>query len=512
MRLHAFTLRFARLLMVSAGLAGTATELTAQTTVFHACYVPLTGTVYRIKETSLKQACASASHVEFTWTDGVGAIRSGDAAGGDLGGLFPDPTVVALLGRALSTTAPTAGQVLTFDGTEWVPVTPTGGGGAPVDHGALGGLADDDHPQYLLAHGARDVVDGFAVTGTLGLGSIPVEGSGVRMMWYPRKAAFRAGAATTSWDDANVGMHSVAMGSGTTASGEFSTALGNGTLASGGNATALGVFTIASNFNATAMGRRSQATGFNATAIGNNTVASGASATAMGENTIASGDFSTAIGVGTIASGARSVAIGSHAEARADGSFVFADASSTTGIGLINVGPNFFLVRAHGGAEFVSGRDPDGFGSTGVHLSPGAGAWSTLSDVNRKHLFRDEEAERVLAQVADLPIRSWSYKTQDSRIRHLGPTAQDFHAAFGLGENDTRITTTDIDGVALLAIQALEARTRDLRERTAEVEKLRERVRLLEATTLRLEAAVTELMKAIDARQLLERDTDPAHR
>ena len=33
--------------------------------------------------------------------------------------------------------------------------------------------------------------------------------------------------------------------------------------------------------------------------------------------------------------------------------------------------------------------------------------------------------------------------------------AQDFYAAFGVGKNETTITTIDADGVALAAIQAL---------------------------------------------------------
>jgi trimeric autotransporter adhesin len=44
---------------------------------------------------------------------------------------------------------------------------------------------------------------------------------------------------------------------------------------------------------------------------------------------------------------------------------------------------------------------------------------------------------------------------QDAGIRHLGPMAQDFKAAFGLGETDTGITSVDADGVALAAIQGL---------------------------------------------------------
>ena len=38
-----------------------------------------------------------------------------------------------------------------------------------------------------------------------------------------------------------------------------------------------------------------------------------------------------------------------------------------------------------------------------------------------------------------MPVSTWSYQAQGTGIRHLGPTAQDFRAAFGLGENGTTI-------------------------------------------------------------------------
>src|SRR5437773_7540934 len=57
--------------------------------------------------------------------------------------------------------------------------------------------------------------NGWAATGTFGSGVIPVTGPGVRLMWYPRKAAFRAGRVGTQWDDANVGDFSVALGENT---------------------------------------------------------------------------------------------------------------------------------------------------------------------------------------------------------------------------------------------------------------------------------------------------------
>ena len=49
----------------------------------------------------------------------------------------------------------------------------------------------------------------------------------------------------------------------------------------------------------------------------------------------------------------------------------------------------------------------------------------------------------------------WNYKTQDRAVRHIGPTAQDFKAAFDVGESDTGISSVDADGVALAAIKGL---------------------------------------------------------
>jgi len=52
-------------------------------------------------------------------------------------------------------------------------------------------------------------------------------------------------------------------------------------------------------------------------------------------------------------------------------------------------------------------------------------------------------------------VREWRYTNESAGVRHLGPVAQDFQAAFGLGTDDKSIGTVDADGVALAAIQAL---------------------------------------------------------
>jgi hypothetical protein len=95
-----------------------------------------------------------------------------------------------------------------------------------------------------------------------------------------------------------------------------------------------------------------------------------------------------------------------------------------------------------------------------------------------------------------MPIREWNYKAQDAAIRHVGPTAQDFHAAFGLGEDPKRISTIDADGVALRAIQALEARTREENVALkAQLAELLARLDALKSHVAALVAAAAERVK-----------------
>ncbi|MBK9103649.1 MAG: hypothetical protein IPL92_03580 [Saprospiraceae bacterium] len=136
---------------------------------------------------------------------------------------------------------------------------------------------------------------GVSISGTPG--NPPVSGAGVRMMWYPDKAAFRAGLAEgTSWDKVNIGNYSFAAGAGTIASGNVSTATGTGTVASGVFTTAMGSGTVAQGGSSTAMGSGTIAQGGSSTAMGTQSIASGESSIAMGSHSIASGENSTATG------------------------------------------------------------------------------------------------------------------------------------------------------------------------------------------------------------------------
>jgi len=154
------------------------------------------------------------------------------------------------------------------------------------------------------------------------------------------------------------------------------------------------------------------------------------------------------------------------------GAFVYGDASTDAVV--TAMGPNQFVVRAAGGFRFRTAADL----STGCDLPSGSGTFSCTSSRDAKENFRDENGERVLAQIARVPVQSWNYKTQDPGIRHLGATAQDFYAAFQLGEGETTISTVDADGINLLAVQALERRTR---EQAREIEALRAELAALRA-------------------------------
>jgi hypothetical protein len=131
--------------------------------------------------------------------------------------------------------------------------------------------------------------------------SIPAEGAGTRLMWYPAKAALRAGQVGvnedgTQWDAPKVGTHSVAFGVDTEASGNASMAVGSGTVASGARSLAIGFQSIADGSSGLVVGRGAR-------------VESRSSA-AMGFQTRVMGDYSAAIGRSTTAATTSSLSIG----------------------------------------------------------------------------------------------------------------------------------------------------------------------------------------------------------
>lgn len=141
--------------------------------------------------------------------------------------------------------------------------------------------------------------------------------------------------------------------------------------------------------------------------------------------------------------------------------------------------------------------------------------WLNGSDRNSKEDFSAVDSRHVLDKVLSLPISEWKYKVDENGGRHLGPMAQDFHAAFGLnGTDDKHIATVDEEGVALAAIQGLNEK---LNEKDAEIQSLRkeldEQKTLNQRTTERfdqLEKAVARLVERSNPVLAETRDNDKA--
>lgn len=138
-------------------------------------------------------------------------------------------------------------------------------------------------------------------------------------------------------------------------------------------------------------------------------------------------------------------------------------------------------LRANGPSYFLGGHVGIGISNPTsqlqvVNAACDGNTWINASDRDLKEGFRPVDGEQMLEKVAVLPIREWRYKGAATGI-HIGPTAQDFHAAFGLGDTDRAIATVDADGVALAAIQGLyrivkeqQARIKEQEARIEEVE------------------------------------------
>jgi trimeric autotransporter adhesin len=248
-----------------------------------------------------------------------------------------------------------------------------------------------------------------------------------------------------------------------------------------------------------------------------------------GNSTVPGGAYNRARGNSSFAAGTR-------ASANHDGSFVWSDHSSPDDT-ISSTSENQFVVKATGGVHIQSGygilldaadrpiitRKWDIFttgantnvGRWGMFMEPGtlvmgipniatrcfqvakydedgtrtglatvdqsgnmtiAGTLNESSDRNRKENIESVSGEDVLRKLSGMPVSMWSYK-EDGGIRHIGPMAQDFRSAFGLGQDETHIAAVDAGGVALAAIQGL---YRELQNKNVEIADLRTRLEALE--------------------------------
>ena len=142
-------------------------------------------------------------------------------------------------------------------------------------------------------------------------------------------------------------------------------------------------------------------------------------------------------------------------------------ASSTgaqhTGIitGLATAGANLSIAQMNNETAIevarLQGRS-DSRNSAGGIFGNAFGMWAGagfpgLSDINLKENIQEISTTAILQGVLDTPVYAWSYK--DAAGNHIGPMAQDFHAAFKTGTSDKVIPVVDMNGVAMASIQAI---------------------------------------------------------
>ncbi len=168
---------------------------------------------------------------------------------------------------------------------------------------------------------------------------------------------------------------------------------------------------------------------------------------------------------------------------RSDGSFANSGDFSWFRGGTFNNGQN---QPGSGGAEMMR---LDHLGNLNVSNNVVAHSLILASDRNLKSNFIAVDAQAVLAKVSALPITAWNFKSE-AGVRHLGPMAQDFYAAFGMGADDKHIAVVDEGGVALAAIQGLNQK---LNEKDAEIQDLKQQNDSLSERLNELEAAVKVL-------------------
>jgi hypothetical protein len=113
-------------------------------------------------------------------------------------------------------------------------------------------------------------------------------------------------------------------------------------------------------------------------------------------------------------------------------------------------------------------------------------AFTASSDKTQKENLKPVDGEEVLGKIRGFELSSWNFIGHDpKKFRHYGPMAQDFFGAFGhdgLGQigSETTINSGDLAGILMIAVQALEKRTAELKQKEAQIAALESRLEALE--------------------------------
>jgi hypothetical protein len=287
--------------------------------------------------------------------------------------------------------------------------------------------------------------------------------------------------------------------------GSVNTAIGADALSrnsTGGNNTASGVRALFSNTTGgtnTAIG--GDALSANTTGFGN--TASGVGA--LSKNT--TGDYNSASGSRALFSnttGVSNTAIGSEALANN----MTGNNNTAIGSGTNVLGSDLNNTTAIGNGARVDRSNKIRLGNTAVTVIEGQVAFTASSDKTQKENFQPVDGEEVLGKIRGFELSSWNFIGHDpKKFRHYGPMAQDFFAAFGhdeVGEigSETTINSGDMTGILMIAVQALEKRTAELKQKEAQIAVLQSDVKDLKAKHAYFETVAARL-EALELRQNL---------
>ena len=142
----------------------------------------------------------------------------------------------------------------------------------------------------------------------------------------------------------------------------------------------------------------------------------------------------------------------------------------------------------YGGINYPLHIGTNGSNGNGAYLTAG-GTWTNGSSRAFKENFTPLDAQQLLSRIAVMPIESWNYK--GTTEQHIGPTAEDFVAAFDVGavrktdgqRDNQYLAAGDVAGVALAGVKELVVRNGQLQ---AEVTQLRGELAELKAIVQQL--------------------------
>jgi hypothetical protein len=167
---------------------------------------------------------------------------------------------------------------------------------------------------------------------------------------------------------------------------------------------------------------------------------------------------------------------------------------------------NLTNATAIGNGAIVNASNKIRLGNAAVTVIEGQVAFTASSDKTKKENFKPVNGEAVLRKIRGFELTSWNFIGHDPKeFRHYGPMAQDFFLAFGhdgVGQigTETTINSGDMAGILMIAVQALEKRTSELKQKEAQIAVLESKVEKLRAQHAYFETVAARL-EALELRQ-----------